>query len=101
MPHLTQEQIDEWTNLKGDFSTSPTYIDLVTGIWHAVTWYYKPSMWSDYRFPQSFIEDFMRHFYFPLNQIYYIVYIAIVITIARYLFERFVCKVSEPAEFDR
>ncbi|CAF0882433.1 unnamed protein product [Adineta steineri] len=91
-PYLTQEQLDEWKNLKGNFTTTPNYIDLIVGMWTAISWYYKPHMWRDYKIPQSFIEDFTRHFYFPMNQIYYIIYIAIVVTILRYLFEKYICK---------
>jgi len=91
--YLTFEQLEEWKNLKGNFTITPNYMDLIIGIWNTISWYYKPKMWKDYVFPQSFIEDFTRHFYFPINQVYYIVYIAILITLLRYLFERFICKV--------
>lgn len=93
-PYLTTEQLDEWKNLKGNFTTSPNYIDLIMGMWTAMSWYYKPSMWRDYKIPQTFIDDFTRHFHFPIHEVYYILYIAIFITILRYLFERFICKVS-------
>jgi hypothetical protein len=84
--YLTSEELEEWKNLKGNFTLSPNYLDLITGLWNAISWYYKPSMWHNYTFPRSFIEDFTRHFYFPLNQVYYIISIAILITILRYLF---------------
>jgi hypothetical protein len=93
-PYLSSEDLEEYKNLKGNFTTTPNYIDLITGIWTALSWYYKPKMWRDYAFPRSFIEDFIRHFYFPINEVYYIIYIAILITILRYLFEKFICKVS-------
>ena len=92
-PHLTTEQIEEWKNLQGNFTTTPNYLDLFRGLRNALSWYYRPHMWRDYKFPQSFIEDFTRHFDFPLYEVYYIIYIAIVITILRYLFEKFLCKV--------
>jgi hypothetical protein len=91
--HLTAEQVEHFKDLKGNFTLSPNYIDLVKGIWTTISWYYAPQMWRGYTFPRSFIDEFTRHFYFPINQIYYILYIAIFITILRYLFERFVCKV--------
>ncbi len=94
MGHLTTEQIEEWKNLKGNFTTTPNYIDLLVGIWNVTSWYYKPNMWHDYKFPQTFIEDFIRHFHFPIYEVYYIIYIAIFITILRYLYEKFICKVS-------
>jgi len=93
-PYLTTEQLEVWKDLKGNFTTTPNYIDLITGIWNVISWYYKPRMWNNYTFPQSFIEDFTKHFHFPIHEIYYIVYIAIFITILRYLFEKFLCKVS-------
>ena len=96
--HLTAEDREEWKELKGDFTRSPTYLDLLTGIWNVISWYYKPAMWRDYRFPQSFIDDFTRHFHFPLEQISYIVYIALFITLLRYSFERLICKVGTTRE---
>jgi hypothetical protein len=92
-PHLTAEQLENWKNLKENFTLTPNYIDLVKGIWNTISWYYAPPMWRGYTFPHSSIDEFTRHFHFPLNQVYYIVYIAILITLIRYLFERIVCKV--------
>lgn len=89
--HLIDERLEY---LKGNFTLSPNYLDLVKGIWNTISWYYAPRMWQDYTFPNSFIDEFTQHFYFPMKQVYYIVYIAIVITIIRYLFERFICKPS-------
>lgn len=91
---LTTEQLAEWKNLKGNYTTTPNYLDLFTGMCNTISWYYRPHMWRNYRFPQSFIDDFTRHFYFPLHEVFYIVYIAIFITIMRYAFEKFICKVS-------
>jgi hypothetical protein len=55
-------------------------------------------MWTNYAFPRSFIDDFTRHYHFPLNQVYFIVFIAIFITFVRYVFEKIICKVrSSPA----
>jgi len=92
LKYLTIEQLEDWKNLKGNFTESPNYFDLLTGIWHIVSWYYRPSMWHDYHIPQTFIDDFTRHFVFPIREIYYIVYIAVLITILRYIFEKFLCK---------
>lgn len=92
-PHLTAEQVENWKNLKGNFTLTPNYIDLVKDIWSTIRWYYSPYMWRGYTFPDSFIDEFTRHFYFPINQVYYIIYIAIFITLLRYSFERFLCKV--------
>lgn len=97
--HLTDEEALLWKDLKGNFTQTPNYLDLVKGIWNTISWYYRPIMWKNYRFPQSFIDDFTRHFHFPLNQVLYIVYIAVFITALRYLFERKICKVC--SSFDR
>ncbi len=50
--HLTIEQREDWKNLKGNFTETPNYLDLVIGIWHALTWYYRPHMWDNYTFPR-------------------------------------------------
>ncbi|CAF0790641.1 unnamed protein product [Adineta steineri] len=91
-PYLTSEQLENWKDLKGNITLTPNYIDIVKGIWNTISWYYAPHMWHGYVFPQSFINEFLRYFYFPLNQVYYIIYIAIAITFLRYFFEKFVCK---------
>jgi hypothetical protein len=92
-PQLTAEQTENWKDLKANFTFTPNYFDLVKGIWSTISWYYGPKMWHGYTFPHSLLDEFTRHFYFPLNQVYYIIYIAIFITILRYLFERIICKV--------
>ena len=94
-PHLTTEQIKDWEATKGNFTITPNYVDLVIDIWGVLSWYYKPSMWHNYKFPRSFIDEFTRNFYFPIYQAYYIIYLAIFITILRYLFEKYFCRVSK------
>ena len=84
---------EEAEALKDNFSTSPSYIDLVTDVWRTIKWYFAPKMWHNYVFPDSFIDDFTRHFYFDLNEIYYIFIVAFLITLIRYIFERYICKV--------
>ena len=86
---LSAEQFQTWKN----YSMSPNYIDFVAGMWRTVKWYYAPNMWQGYIFPHSFIDEFTRHYYFPLHEVYYIIYIAIFITLARFAFERVICKV--------
>ena len=92
-PHISAEQDQVWKNLKNNFSMSPTYTDLVTDIWRTVKWYYAPHMWHGYVFPYSFIDEFTRHFYFSLHEICYLVYVALLITLIRYVFEQVICKV--------
>lgn len=90
---LTDEEAQLWKDLKGNFTLTPNYFDLVKGIWSTVVWFYRPIMWKNYRFPQTFIDDFTQHFHFPINQVLYIIYIAIFITLLRYVFEKLICKV--------
>ena len=97
-PHLTAEQVELWGDLKENFTFTPNYLDLVRDMWATMRWYYRPVMWKNYVFPDSFVEEFTRHFHFPLNQVYYIVYIAIVITLMRYVFEGVICKVRSSLE---
>jgi ceramide synthetase len=92
MAHPYTERLEDLQYLKGNFTFTPNYIDLIKGIWNTISWYYAPRMWNGYTFPHSLIDDFTRNFFFPLNQIYYIVYIAILITLIRYLFEKLICK---------
>ncbi len=92
-PYVTSERLNNLKDLKGNFTFTPNYIDLVKGIWNTIAWYYAPQMWRNYTFPSSFINEFLRYFYFPLNQISYIIFIAIAITLLRYLFEKLICKV--------
>ncbi|CAF0791647.1 unnamed protein product [Rotaria sordida] len=91
-PHLTAEQFENWKDLKGNFTLTPTYIDLIKDIWNVISWYYAPRMWKNYIFPESFINEIARHIYVSLNLVYYVIYIAIGITLLRYSFERFICK---------
>lgn len=93
-PFLTNEQIAEWESLKGNMTTSPNYLDLISGISKVVMWYYKPSMWSNYRIPQSFNEEIMRHFHVEFYEIVNILLIAIFITFLRYMFEYKFCRVN-------
>jgi len=91
--HVSAEQIHAWENLKGNFSMSPTYIDLFNDTWRIVKWYYAPDMWHGYVFPHSFIDEFTRHYDFPLHEVYYIIYAALFITLLRFVFERIICQV--------
>lgn len=96
-PHLTPDQVELWRDLKVNYTFTPTYIDLLVDMWSTMRWYYQPAMWKNYVFPSSFVDEFIRHFHFPLNEVFYIVYIAIVITLMRYVFERVICKVRTTA----
>ncbi|CAF1076082.1 unnamed protein product [Adineta ricciae] len=71
---------------------SPSYADLATDMWHTMKWYYGPDAWRGYVFPDSFIDEFTQHYYFPLQDITYIVYAAIFLTFIRSVFERTTLK---------
>ncbi|CAF1365976.1 unnamed protein product [Rotaria magnacalcarata] len=73
--------------LKGNFSMSPSYIDLLIDLRRTLMWYYSPTMWRDYVFPTSFINDFTRQCYFQQKDVYYTLLIAVFITLIRYAFE--------------
>lgn len=77
------------------FTTNPGYLDLVVDLYKSMTWFYRPQNWGNYTFPQSFFDDFKKYYYFPVNDYFLIVCIGIVITVIRYLFEMFICKVSK------
>lgn len=87
------ERLEHLQNLEGNFTLSPTYLDLISGVTNVISWYYGPPMWKNYKFPQSFIDEFTQYYYFPNHQALYIVYIAILITILRYIFEKVICKI--------
>jgi hypothetical protein len=87
--NLSAEQFQSWQT----YSKSPNYIDFVTSIWRTMKWYYAPQMWDGYVFPHSFIDEFNRNYNFPLHEVSYIIYIAIFITVIRFVFERVICKV--------
>lgn len=88
-PYVSEERLENLKELQGNFTLTPNYLDLVKGIYNVVRWYYAPKMWRSY----SFLDEIARYFYFPLHEVYYIIYIAIGITFLRYAFERFICKV--------
>ncbi|UJR11579.1 hypothetical protein I4U23_015759 [Adineta vaga] len=80
------------SHLGKNYSMSPSLTDLVTDMWHTVKWYYAPDMWHDYVFPESFIDEFVAHYYFASQELYYVIYIAVFLTLIRPLFERILCK---------
>ncbi|CAF3963512.1 unnamed protein product [Adineta steineri] len=86
--HIPVEQFEVQKN----FTISPSFIDLATDIYGTLKWYYAPDMWHDYKFPQSFTDEFTRHFYFPLQDVYYIIYVAIFLTVAQFILQRIICK---------
>lgn len=82
------------------FTTNPGYYDLVSDLYSAIKWFYGPEMWQNYTFPQSFFNDFQKYYSFEHDDYFIIIYIAIIITILRYLFEMYLCNVSvQPSYF--
>lgn len=78
-----------------NFSTNPSYKDLVLDTYKAIKWYCRDDNWIGFKFPGSFISEFKRLFHFPLSESVAIIYIALLFTIVRYLFEFFLCKVID------
>lgn len=74
------------------YTLNPGYIDLVYDAYKCMEWYYRPSNWEGYTFPQGFIDDFRKFYFFPFNESYPIFYIAFIFTIIRYFFELVICK---------
>jgi len=74
------------------YTTNPGYIDLFKGMYQAIRWHYREENWQNYTFPQGLVDDFNKYYLFPLEQSYPIVYIAILFTLARYIFELAFCK---------
>ncbi len=76
------------------FSTDPSYIDLVRDFVTAARTYYAPDTWGNYSFPQSFFDD-LRKYYNPLTDEYWpVIWIALLFTVIRYIFEIAFCKAS-------
>lgn len=74
------------------YSLNPSYYDLIVDTYKSVKYYYREDNWKGYTFPLGFITEFKRLFYFPLNETYSILVIAILFTIIRYFFETSICK---------
>jgi hypothetical protein len=75
------------------YSTNPGYSDLVFDFYKAIQWHYRDENWGDYKFPEGFINDLKRYFNSPLDDIYPILLITVLLTVFRYFFEIFFCKV--------
>jgi hypothetical protein len=76
------------------FTTNPGYYDLFNDLYSALTWFYAPEMFSNYSFPKTFFDDFQKYYYFEHDDYFLIIYIGIIITILRYIFELYICNVS-------
>lgn len=81
-------------SLNNSYTTSPGYGDLVYDMYKAMEWYYRAENWEGYTFPQSFFDDFMHFYKFPLEEAWPIFYIAIIFTALRYFFEICICGVG-------
>lgn len=78
--------------MNATYSTNPGYIDLVKDMYVGFTWFYRLEGWENYSFPQDFFDDFNELYSFPLDEAMPILYLSLLFTIIRYLFEIFVCK---------
>ena len=77
------------------FTTNPGYYDLVNDLYSALTWFYRPEAFQNYSFPKTFFDDFQKYYYFEHDDYFLIIYIGIIITILRYIFELYICNVSK------
>ncbi len=82
--------------LKDKYSMSPSYIDLLTDVYKTFEWYY-----SDSKYSKPCIYDSIEQFYIDLSDVYYVFWIALLITMIRYGFERFLLKVYFVLDFER
>ena len=76
------------------FTSNPGYYDLIHDLYTSLKWFYRPDMMQNYSFPKSLIDDFQKYYFFEHDDYFLIIYIAIIITIIRYIFELYLCNVS-------
>lgn len=74
------------------YTTSPTYVDLVSDMYTAMAWYYRTDNWEGYTFPQGFLDDFNKYYSFPIEEAMPIAYLGFLFTFLRYFFEIYLCK---------
>ncbi|CAF0836893.1 unnamed protein product [Brachionus calyciflorus] len=74
------------------YTENPGYIDLLVGMYRGMRWYYREENWGNYTFPASFFDDFRKYYHFKLEESYPILYIAIIFTLVRYVFELGICR---------
>lgn len=76
---------------------NPNYYDLVYGIYRTMKWWLSPRMMQmkNYTFPIGFYNDVRDNMNLDIftDGLTPITYIALLITIARYMFESLFCKV--------
>ena len=77
-----------------NYTKNPGYIDLVADTYTAIKYYYREENWKGYTFPQGFLNEFLYYYHFPIKDSYPIVYIGLLFTLVRYIFELFICKVN-------
>jgi hypothetical protein len=76
------------------YTTNPGYVDLFVDLKTTLTWFYGNDLWENYTFPQSFFDDFRKYYTFSNDEYLSICAIGVLLTILRYMFEIFFCKVS-------
>lgn len=59
------------------YTENPGYLDLITGMYDGMKWYYRYDNWQNYSFPAGFISDFRKYYFFPLQESYPIFYLSI------------------------
>ncbi len=84
-----RDQLNEIIEMfKDEYSMSPSYIDLLTDIYKTIGFYYRESA-----NPKPGIYDSIQQFSIDLSDVYSVFWIALLITVIRYVVERFMFKV--------
>lgn len=92
---MNMEEKADWMLL--NCTENPNYYDLVYGIYRTMKWWLSPRMMQmkNYTFPIGFYHDVRDNMNldFFTDGLTPVTYIALLITIARYMFEGLFCKV--------
>lgn len=90
-PYLS---FDELQAVKTNFTMSPSYANLVIDLWHAFNLHYTIKMHPNISFTKAFLKDLTGDIHFDREDVFFIISIAVLFTIIRFLFERFICRVG-------
>lgn len=77
------------------YSNNPNYIELVSGIYKNLEWYFKDQYWQEEKLCHANIfHNLAQAFEFKLDDLIPVVYFTFLFTIVRYAFENFISKVK-------
>lgn len=79
------------------YTTNPGYSDIFVDAFAAIKTHFFEKDWGNY---SSLIDEFKRVGCPKYQELYPVVYIAIIFTIARYFFEFVICKVTRGLQLD-